>query len=112
MFLAHFWSIFPILVAKIFFLENLALPHTTSHQFLAPYQNLEKTNDAIPRKCPDRWKDERKDGQTLLYRTLPATAGGPFVISFAEVYLSAYFSCTEARMKLFTISLCAYIEIS
>ena len=77
MFLAHFWSIFPILVAKIFFLKNLALPHTTSHQFLAPYQNLEKTNDAIPRKRPDRWKDKRKDGQTLLYRTLPATAGGP-----------------------------------
>ena len=77
MFLAHFWSIFPILVAKKFFLESLALPHTTSHQFLAPYQNLEKTNDGIPRKRLGRWKDERKDGQTLFYRTLPATARVP-----------------------------------
>ena len=23
-----------------------------------------KTNDAIPRKCPDRWKDGRMDGRT------------------------------------------------
>ena len=73
MFLAHFWSIFPIFGAKKNFLENLALPHTTSYGFLAPCQNLEKTNDAIPRKHPDR----RKDGQTLFYRTLPAAARGP-----------------------------------
>ena len=43
----------------------------------------------IPRKHPDRRKDRQKDrwndklkdrwkdGQTLFYRTLPATAGGP-----------------------------------
>ena len=28
------------------------------------------------RKSPDRRKDGRKDGQTIFYRTLPATAGG------------------------------------
>ena len=50
MFLAHFWSIFPILGAKKNFLENLALSRTTSYGFLAPCQNLEETNDAIPRK--------------------------------------------------------------
>ena len=55
------------------FLEIPALSRTTSHGFLASRQNLEKVNDTIHRKRPDR----RKDGQTLFYRTLPATTGGP-----------------------------------
>ena len=62
MFLAHFWSIFPIFLSR-----------TTSYGFLASCQNLEKTNETIPRKHPDR----RKDGQTLFNRTLPANAGSP-----------------------------------
>ena len=36
--------------------ENLAVPYTTSYGFLSPHQNLEKTTDAIPRKCPNRQK--------------------------------------------------------
>ena len=56
-----FWSIFPILGAKNFFLENLALSRTTSHGILAQCQNLENINDTILRKCPDRWKDGRMD---------------------------------------------------
>ena len=44
-----------------------------SYGFLAPCQNFEKTNDAIPRKRPDR----RKDGQILFHRTIPPTAGDP-----------------------------------
>ena len=75
--MAHFWPIFPILGAKKFFLENPALSHTTSYGFLASCQNLEKTNDTIPRKRPDRQKDGRTDGQTLCHRTLPANAEGP-----------------------------------
>ena len=67
------WPIFPIFGAKKIFLENPALSRTTSFGFLAPCQNLEKVNDRIQRKCPDR----RKDGQTLFYRTLLATAGSP-----------------------------------
>ena len=39
--------------------------------------NLEKTNDTIPRKYPDRRKNEQKDRQTLFHRTLPANAGDP-----------------------------------
>ena len=36
-----------------------------------------RKNDTIPRKYLDRRMDGRmKDGQTLFYRTLPATAGG------------------------------------
>ena len=73
LFLAHFWPIFPILGAKKFFLENKALSRTTTYGFLASCQNLEQTNDTIPRKCPDR----QKDGQALFHRTLPANAGGP-----------------------------------
>ena len=76
-----FWPIFPIFGAKKIFLENPALSHTTSYGFLAPFQHLEKVNDTIKRKHPDRrmegQKDERKDGQTLFYRTLPAPPRGP-----------------------------------
>ena len=60
MFLTHFWSIFPILGAKIFFWK-IQLLRKTSYGFVAPHQNLEKTNDAIPRKRPKRWKDGRTD---------------------------------------------------
>ena len=68
----YFWPIFPIFGAKNIFLENLALSCTTSYGFLATCQNLEKVNDTIQRKRLERWKD----GQTLFYRTLLATAGG------------------------------------
>ena len=61
MFLAHFRFIFLILGAKNFFLENPAHSRTTSYGFLAPCQNLEKTNDTIPRKRPDRQKDRRTE---------------------------------------------------
>ena len=44
-----------------FFSENPALSYTTSHGFLAPSQNLEKTNITFPRKYIDRRKDGRKD---------------------------------------------------
>ena len=64
---------------KIVFLGNLPLPHVTSYGFLASCQNLEKTNDTIPRKCLDRGKDRPKDGQkdkqTLFHRTLPPPPG-------------------------------------
>ena len=40
------------------FLENPALSNTTSYGFVAPWQNLEKTNDIIPRKSPNEQKDE------------------------------------------------------
>ena len=43
------------------FLENPARSHTALYEFLASCQNLEKTNDTIPRKCLDRWKDGWKD---------------------------------------------------
>ena len=56
----YFWSILPILGAKKAFLENPALSRATSYQFLAPCQNLEKTNDTIPRKRPDGRTDGRK----------------------------------------------------
>ena len=71
LFSVHFWFIFPIFWAKIFFWK-IQLSRT-SYGFLAPCQNLVRTNGTIPRKCLDKWKDE----QTLFYRTLPVTAGGP-----------------------------------
>ena len=62
--LAHFRPIFPILGAKKIFPENPALSHTTSNGILVPCQNLEKIDDTIPRKRPDRRKDGRKHGTT------------------------------------------------
>ena len=62
--LTHFWPTFPVLGAKNFFLGNPALSRTTSYGFLASCQNLEKTNDKIPRKHPDRRKDKGMQGQT------------------------------------------------
>ena len=35
-------------------LENPILSHTTSHGLLVSCKSLEKTNDTIPRKHPDR----------------------------------------------------------
>ena len=68
---------------KIFH-ENPAPPRTALYGFLAPFQNLQKTNDRILRKCLDRKKDGRTEGrkgeQTLFVRTLPATAGGPKIL--------------------------------
>ena len=58
-FFAHLQSIFPILRVRKTFLENPALSRTTSYGFLAPCQNLDKTNYIIPRKVTDRWKDGR-----------------------------------------------------
>ena len=63
----------PFLGQKKIFLENPAPSCTTLYGFLATCQNLDKVNDTIQRKRPDR----QKDGQTLFYRTLPPTAKGP-----------------------------------
>ena len=64
LFLANFGSIFPIFGAKKTFLENTALSNTTSYGFLAPYQNLEKVNDAIQRKPLGKRMEGQAEGQT------------------------------------------------
>ena len=43
------------------FLENPALSRTTSYGFLAPCQNLDKTNYIIPRKVTDGRMGGRAD---------------------------------------------------
>lgn len=61
-----FWPIlryFPIIGAKTFFERNPALSHTTLCRFLTKYQNQEKTNDQISRKCLNRL-DGQTDGKT------------------------------------------------
>ena len=72
LFSAHFYSIFLILEVNKFFLENPA--GKTSYGFLAPCQNLEKTNDMIPEKRPDRRKNGRTDGRM----DRPYSIGRPF----------------------------------
>ena len=91
---------FPNFGGKKIFLKNPALSRTTSYGFLASCQNLEKTNDKIPRKSPQRRKDGRKDGktegqkdgQTLFHWTLLANAGGPIkkfcILQVAEFSLT------------------------
>ena len=61
--MAHFWPIFPIFGAKKIFVENPSLSHATSYRFLAPCQNLEKVDDVIQRKHPDRWTEGWMEGQ-------------------------------------------------
>ena len=58
---ACFW---PIFEAKKIFVENPVLSCTTSYEFLAPCQNLEKVNHTIQRKCPDRWTEGQKGRST------------------------------------------------
>ena len=69
-FLVHFHNF----GGSFFFLGNLALSHTPSYRFLAPCQNLERTNDTISRKHQNIWKDGRMDRS---YFT------GPFCIPLA-----------------------------
>ena len=74
---------FPSFWDKFFSPKYPALSCTTLYGFIAPCQNLGKTNDTIPRKRLDRrmdkrmeeQKDRQKDRQTLFYRTHLATAG-------------------------------------
>ena len=51
---SQFWG------AKKFFLENPAFSRTTSYEFLVPCQRVQKVNDIIQRRRPER----RKDGRT------------------------------------------------
>ena len=72
-----FWPIFgpfPQILQQIFFPENMALSHTTLYGLVVPCQNSQKTNNTIPRKCLE---EGQNNGQTLFYRTLLATTGGP-----------------------------------
>ena len=47
------------------FFQKIQLCHTTSYEFQAPCQNVEKSSNIIPRKHPDTqkagWKDGKKD---------------------------------------------------
>ena len=53
---SQFWG------QKRFFLENPTLSGTTSYGFLEPCQNLEKTNDIIPRSLhTEGWMEGQKD---------------------------------------------------
>ena len=62
--LAHFGYFSTIWGQKNFFPENVALPCTTSYEFLASCQISEKTNDTIPRKPLDSRTDRRTERQT------------------------------------------------
>ena len=60
--LADVWSTFPIFGAKKMFPENSGLSCTTSYRFLAPCQNLEKTNDKFQENAQT---DRRTDVSVL-----------------------------------------------
>ena len=53
----HIFGPLPQFLGQFFFLQFLALSRTTSYVLLAPCENLEKTNDPIPRKHLDRRMD-------------------------------------------------------
>ena len=64
MFLGHFSPFLVIFAQWGFFPKNRALSHTTIYKPLTPCCISEKTNEPIPRKLMDRWKDGRMDGWT------------------------------------------------
>ena len=70
----YFWSIFPIFVAKIFFSKNPAVTHnsTWASNTMLSFRKKLRVN---PKKNSGK-EDGRTDGQTLIYRTLPARAAG------------------------------------
>ena len=79
-----FWPIFgplaQILGKKIFFPENPDLSHITYIRVIAPCKNSEKTNAKISRKRLVR-RTDRKTDRPYFVLTLPATAGGPKIVS-------------------------------
>ena len=79
-FLAHFWSIFPILKAKNFFLK-IWPSCTISYGFLALCQNLQKNNTIAKNTWTEGRLEKQKDGQTLYHSALPPTAGGPTILT-------------------------------
>ena len=93
--------LWPIFGAKKIFLENSSLSRTASYGFLAPCQNFKKVNDTVQKKSPDGRKDGRKDRQTLFYRTLPATAGGPIYKDYFRVDFSLSNKPTSLLLKVF-----------
>ena len=66
---------FPDFDGKKIFPENPPLSRKTSYGFLALCQNSQKK--LMIQFQENAWTEERKDEQTLFYRALPATAGGP-----------------------------------
>ena len=56
----HFWS---FLKERNFFKKNQALPRTSPYDPLTQYKVLEKTNEPIPRKLPERRTNGQTDGQ-------------------------------------------------
>ena len=71
-----------LFLAFFFFSKNPALSCKTSDGFLTSCQNLQKTNDPIPRKCPDRITEGR-------------TGTGPFLLD-----PSGYYQGSENRLNI------------
>ena len=62
----HFWSFLPN--RDVF--QKIQLSHIIIDEPLTACWFSEKNNEPIPRKLRYRWKDERKDRHTLIFRTI------------------------------------------
>ena len=69
--------------------------------FLASCQNLEKTNDTIPRKCPERqkdeWKDDRGPKNNCLIHTILLVISCLFLV--IAIAINCYFWCTKYYLR-------------
>ena len=96
---------FPHLLGKKIF-SKIWLLCTATHWPIKPCQVSEKTNEPIPRKLPDGRTEGWKDRQTLIHRTLPATAAGlikappytEFPVSKENLYLFQIFHCIPCEV--------------
>ena len=69
----YFWPIFPISGTKKFFKKNPAVCHAQQHIDL--YYHAEFQKKLKSQSLENFQTEGRTDGQTLIHRTLPATAG-------------------------------------
>ena len=74
----YFWLIFPIFGIKNIY-KKIWLCHAQQHMGLKHHADFQKKLMRLSQENfrTERRKDGRTDRQTLIYRTLLATAGGP-----------------------------------
>ena len=86
LFFGPFRAHFSCFWGKILFFEKIRLLRTIWNDFITLCQNLEKTNDPIPRERPDRRTKRRKDRPYFMGTLLPTTGGQIIIHDYQELH--------------------------
>ena len=106
--LTYFWSIFPIFWAKKkIFSEKFG---SVTHNFICVSSTMPKcrTNKWYNYKKTPGQTEGRNDGQTLFYRILPATSGGPISKRLPE---NIYYEKCRYLSRKFIVESCLSIKL-